>query len=287
MDMQRGKPVRAIERAFDVLLAVAELKPASLLEIQERSGLPRPTVARILKTLTEVGAIRRGMKDEKYHLAHVIADLARRLDPKDLLAEIAAPYLDELSSAIHWPAVVSVYEPDPGEYMLVLESSVKRSRFYVRPSATKAHINVLLSSLGVAYLAFLDEPRRAVVTARLRQSRDSHNLVGIAAGELEQRLEQVRRQGYAGRHPLYRGGSYNEPPADDGLSGLAVPLLHDDCAFGSLNVYWNRKAMKVEEAAVRHLERIREAANRVSAEAGRCLVAQSLLQGQWPADHRG
>ena len=48
-----------IETAFDLLDHVSALQPVRLIDLSEATGIPRPTVHRLLKQLMEVGAVRR------------------------------------------------------------------------------------------------------------------------------------------------------------------------------------------------------------------------------------
>ena len=278
--MSQEKPVRSIARTFDVLDAVAMSSGASLHEIELRTGLPRPTVARLAKTLEERHLLRRGIRDGRYHLGRTLAELALRLEPDSLLADVAAPGLNALSRETGWPAAVALYEPDPGDCMRLVETSRKISRFYLR-AVTITRINLLLSSLGLAYLAYTTPEQLDAVLARVRQvTRDPHNLAAIAAGGLHERLAELRTLGYAPRDPRFLGGGYNELPVDDRITGIGVPLLWEGQAFGSLNVYWHRRAMSVEDAAAAYLPLIRDTASRIAAEAARLGVAQRLLDRQ-------
>ncbi|MFC0110442.1 helix-turn-helix domain-containing protein [Kibdelosporangium aridum] len=85
-----------IEAAFDVLDHVRALEPVRLLDLAEASGIPRPTVHRLLTQLIAVGAVRRDGK--RYRLGASLlgfspgGQIERRLRTvaKRPLAELAA-----------------------------------------------------------------------------------------------------------------------------------------------------------------------------------------------------
>ena len=47
---------------------------------------------------------------------------------------------------------------------------------------------------------------------------------------------------------------------DDGLAGIAVPLLDRTRVHGSINILWIRTAMTIDECAARYLADLKEAA---------------------------
>src|SRR5690606_10192269 len=108
-------------------------------------------------------------------------------------------------------------------------------------------VNLFGSAGGSAFLAALTEGRRNELAQAIRGGRDVHNANVLAAGDLEARVARARVQGYASRHPVYRGGAFNGTPRDDGLNAIAVPVIHSGRLLGALNINWNRAAMTEQE----------------------------------------
>jgi IclR family mhp operon transcriptional activator len=262
------KTIRAVERTFEVMHALRELKDASIAELEEKTALPRPTLLRILKTLMEMGAVRRGLKDRRFRNRVFLDDFTEQHTPSDRLADIAAPLLEQLCAVVHWPSTVGVYgDRDPGDYMQSIESTATITPFYVS-RLNKKRVNLLMSAQGGAFLAQLDQSQLNLILEHIRHySRDHHNLLAIASGDLEARLEQVRECGYALRHPRYLGGAYNGAAADDGMNTMAVPLIADGRVFGASTISWNRKAMTAQQAVENHLPDLQKTADAIAHEA--------------------
>jgi IclR family mhp operon transcriptional activator len=262
------KTIRAVERTFEVMHALRELKDASIAELEEKTGLPRPTLLRILKTLMEVGAVRRGLKDRRFRNRVFLDDFTEQHTPGDRLADIAAPLLERLCAVVHWPSTVGVYgDRDAGDYMQSIETTSGITPFYVS-RLNKKRVNLLMSAQGGAFLAHLDQTQLSVILEHVRShSRDHYNLLAIAAGDLEARLEQVRQSGYALRHPRYIGGAYNGAAGDDGMNTMAVPLIGGGRVFGAATISWNRKAMTPQQAVENHLAELQKTAAAISHEA--------------------
>ncbi len=73
-------------------------------------------------------------------------------------------------------------------------------------------------------------------------------------------LAETRQRGYGIRAPTFVAKFYGEPPRDDGLAAIALPLLDRTRVHGSINILWLRTAFTVEEFASRHLGDLKAAA---------------------------
>ncbi len=262
--MQSVKSIRAVERAFAVLEALQNAADgATLADLQRATGLSKPTLLRLLKTLIQVKAVRRGMADQKYRTAVQLNLLGRGVTALERLAEISAPILDELCQQLEWPSDVLIHQEDD-DCMMVLESNLRRSRFYVRRRVGRSRVNLLGSAGGLAFLSALRAERVEQLREAARHGADPHNTKIIARGDLDQVLETVRARGYAARHPLYRGGSYRLTPRDDRLFAIAVPILGDHFVLGAVNVNWNRQAHSEQAMAAMAVEPLQQAATRIA-----------------------
>jgi IclR family mhp operon transcriptional activator len=274
--MQSVKTIRAVERAFEVLQALQAMpNGATLVELQAATGLSGPTLLRMLKTLIGVKAVRRSMTDQRYRNSVQLKALTRSMHPADRLADVAAPWLDTLCQQVEWPSDLAVHSADE-DFMTVLESSLRQSRFFLRRSRGRVRVNLLGSAAGTAFLSALTAQRRQRLVEAARAGRDIHNAKAIALNDLDQRVAQARARGYAARHPVYRGGSYNGEPRDDALDAIAVPVVFAGHVLGALNINWNRAAMTEQEMVRRNLQALREAAAGIAHDA----AAQGVLDEQ-------
>jgi len=271
--MESVKTIRAVERAFQVLEALQRMPTgATLAELKAVTGLSGPTLLRLLKTLAGVKAVRRSMVDQRYRPGMRLIVLTRGLDPADRLADLAAPWIDLLCQELQWPSDLAIHAGDD-DFMLVLESSLRQSRFYVRRRAGRVRVNLLGSAAGNAFLAALQPARRSALVEAARRGRDIHNAKVIACGDLEERVAIARERGYAARHPLYRGGGYQGEARDDALNAIAIPVGVGGKLIGALNLNWNRAALTEKRMAQRSLE----ALQRTAAGIGAAVAEHGLL----------
>lgn len=265
--MESVKTIRAVERAFAVLQALQRLpNGATLIELQHATELSGPTVLRMLKTLIGVKAVRRSMIDQRYRNSMQLKVLTRGMHPLDRLADAAAPWLDRLCQEVEWPSDLAVHAQED-DFMSVLESNLRQSRFFVRRSRGHVRVNLLGSAAGTAFLSALTQHRRIALVEAARAGRDVHNAKVIAINDLERGVAQARARGYASRHSVYRGGGYNGEPRDDALNAIAVPIVCAGKVLGALNINWNRTAMTEKEMVRRNLATLREAAEGIAADA--------------------
>jgi len=258
--MDSIKTIRAVERAFAVLHALQAMPlGATLIELQHATGLSGPTLLRMLKTLIGLNAVSRSMTDQRYRNSVQLHVLARGIHPLDRLADIAAPFLDQLCQQIEWHSDLLVHTGDD-DFMTVLESNLRKSRFYVRRRRGRVRVNLLASASGLAFLSALPDARRRALVLAARSGRDLHNAKVIALNDLERHAMQARLLGYALRHPVYRGGGYDTAARDDALQAVAVPVQVAGRVLGALNVNWNRAAFTAKQMVERHLDALRAAA---------------------------
>ena len=86
-----------IGTAFELLDHVGVLEPVRLVDLAEATGIPGPTVHRLLKQLIEVGAVRR--ERTRYRLGASLLGLGSRVTPERRLRVVARRPLAELAAA--------------------------------------------------------------------------------------------------------------------------------------------------------------------------------------------
>ena len=252
----RVKPIESLGRGLQVLQVLQEMRAASLHDLYLATGIPKPTLTRILYTAHQHGLVWQRMVDGAFLPSHS----QRRLEPDDdtWLVEIASPVLDELSSRLQWPSVLAVPRLD---YMETLETNSSRTYFDALPPRPRGYrVNMLGSASGRAYLAFCSRPEFDAVIARLRHRAAPAD--GLAADDdaLRRLVESTRQRGYGVRAPDF-GGDYSRPRSevDDGRESIAMPVRPDERVVATINLTWRRQVMSTTGMVQRHLGDLRAA----------------------------
>ena len=268
------KPIQSLERGLHVLAKLREMRAASLHDLHRATGIPKPTLTRILYTLYRQGLVWQRMADGAFLPSHLMLQRGR-LDDTAWLVEIASPVLERLCERVMWPSVLSVPRLD---HMEVVETNSPRAYFDELPAGPIGfRANLLRSASGRAYLAFCPDAEREAVLRRLRD-RDvvGHELARDPVA-VRRIVAATRRRGYSVRAPDF-GGHYSKTrrELDDGRSSIAMPVRSGGHVLACINLTWRRKALTLSQVVDRYAGDLRKAVTTIE---GRLAAS-----GAWAAE---
>ena len=251
------KPIQSLERGLHVLAKLREMRAASLHDLHRATGIPKPTLTRILYTLYRQGLVWQRMADGAFLPSHLMLQRGR-LDDTAWLVEIASPVLERMCERVMWPSVLSVPRLD---HMEVVETNSPRAYFDELPAGPIGfRANLLRSASGRAYLAFCPDAEREAVLRRLRD-RDvvGHELAHDPVA-VRRIVAATRRRGYSVRAPDF-GGHYSKTrrELDDGRSSIAMPVRSGGHVLACVNLTWRRKALTLTQVVDRYAGDLRTA----------------------------
>ena len=251
------KPIQSLERGLHVLAKLREMRAASLHDLHRATGIPKPTLTRILYTLYRQGLVWQRMADGAFLPSHLMLQRGR-LDDTAWLVEIASPVLERMCERVMWPSVLSVPRLD---HMEVVETNSPRAYFDELPAGPIGfRANLLRSASGRAYLAFCPDAEREAVLRRLRD-RDvvGHELAHDPVA-VRRIVAATRRRGYSVRAPDF-GGHYSKTrrELDDGRSSIAMPVRSGGHVLACVNLTWRRKALRLTQVVDRYAGDLRTA----------------------------
>ncbi len=257
--MADDKTVRALTRGLAVLEVLNHERACSLKHLHAATGIAKPTLLRLLRTLAAAGYVRRGMVDNLYRPTVNMRRLGGDMDADARLAEVAAPILDDLRNELGWPSDLAIYHRLAME---IVESSRFRKPFDlpfgIMPARNHGPLSyrvpMLLSGLGRAYLAFCPEPERQEILAALAASAEPNDRLARDQKRVETILDTTRAQRHGIRDPAYM----NE------LNAFAVPIRGDGRLLGCINLLWPSGAHRLPDMLDAHLPRLWSAADRIA-----------------------
>jgi IclR family mhp operon transcriptional activator len=257
------KTIQSLERGLRVLQALHATPISSLQDVHRLTGLPKPTLLRILHTLERSGLVSRRLADGRYRISSNLTRLTRKRDRYDRVAEAAAPVLDRLCHKVSWPSDLMV---PAGDHMEIRETSRTQSPFliYYTKDRVGTPVNWLLSAVGRAYLAYCPDTERRKLIDLLRKSDRPENWLARDPKRLEKILSDTRAKGYGTRDPAFLGGPYGSQ-LPDGLAAIAVPLSDRRRVHGVINIIWPKPARTIEEMVKDHLIDLQDAAAEIVA----------------------
>ena len=202
---------QAVRKAVALLKAFSHDQPElSVAELSRRLGIHKSTVSRLLGALELEGLVERNPETGRYRLGTELIVLAGQVVGHADLRLLAKPYLDALASRYGETANLVVLYHDSA---LNIEQSVPAERQIKDIGWVGKRTPLHATSPGKVLLAFLPAEERAALLARLRLHRYTPRTITERA-ELEQKLERVRRQGYA----------LAQEELEEGLNSAAAPV---------------------------------------------------------------
>lgn len=235
--MPSYKPVQSVLRALAVLEALNRRRTIGVAELHRATGLPKPTLVRLLETLISAGYVTSGERLEGYQVTSLVTNLSAGFHGGPLVIEAARPSAIELTRKLKWPAAVAVPEQDA---MVICFSTIPDSHMAPIHSTVGLRLSLLGRALGRAYLAFCPDDERETLLRMLaaRPAGEDHppDLVATARAV----VATVRRQGFAERDPQVEPRNSNT---------VAMPIRENDRVVATLGIGFYRSA--VTEATLR------------------------------------
>ncbi len=202
--------VSALKRGFAVLRCFEESAgPLTNGEIARLTGIPKPTVTRIVATLVALGYVRQALGSEKYALGARVITLAQSfLSSLDVRAT-ARPHMLELAEQVGGWSYLAVRN---GLEMVLIETCRSRSGMLLSRLVVGSRIPMANSALGRAYLSGLDPQERSALLAQLPRE-NPRQWPKLRAG-----LTRALKEGAAKGYCLSAGEWHRD------VHSIAVPL---------------------------------------------------------------
>lgn len=238
--------VRAVDRAIAILRSFSVDRPSmSVIDIQKHVGLSRPTVYRLLQTLTAAGMIEGEGDPQRFRLAAGVMRLAHTWLSGLNIVDVARPIIEHLQDLTGETAALFLLRGD--ERLCVLELKSRHVLAISRGIGDTAAVTQGAS--GKAILAFMNDSQRQLA------------LVGSSAkvqANMREVVATVRRDGFA--------VSWGEVFV--GAVAVAAPVFdHFGEVLGSVGVF-GPSARVPEKLVSVYAEHVVKAADELSAQLG-------------------
>jgi IclR family mhp operon transcriptional activator len=264
----RGGSVRSLERGLALLVALNRRKFPSVVELARDTRLPRPTVYRLLETLSRAGFVTRSRPLDRYCLSRQVRTLSDGFAEDDWIAEVAAPLMKEFTRQAVWP--VALLSFDEGR-MLVRETTHEASTLSIDHGMVGRRLPLLRTAAGRCYLAFSPDKERRTILEMLSRSKAPENRGARETQRLTKLLDAIRAKGYA----------VQDREINPKATGIAVPICLGSGVLGCMSLIWISSALTIEEAEAKLLPLLTSTAHRIA-------EAVRDRSGQWhaPDDER-
>lgn len=248
-----GNTVRAAARTLQILEAVSARGNADLASLQKMTGLPKPTIVRLLQTLKRSGYVRQVSRSVGYALTERVLRLSVGFTYTDRAVLAAREHLDFFTSTYKWPVGIATFYR--GALRLRYSTSAQ-SPISTNIPSLGTRMPMLTTAHGHVYLSFCSNTERKLIIETLRNPSHPESAEAQDTEALRAMVRTVRGQGYALRSLVLR----------DRVGGIAAPILYDGNIVATVSMRYYRSAISSGDVVKQYLEPLKKLAGDVSRE---------------------
>jgi IclR family mhp operon transcriptional activator len=216
----------------------------SLESLHTTTGMPKPTLVRLLETLIGAGYVSRVSRKEGYAVTESVLRLSAGVRDRDVLVDVARPLMEAFTREHKWQISLATHEAGA----MLIRATTRHISPYSRDQLfLNRRVPVLGSVVGRAYFAFCSIEERELIL-RIARASDSPDAEAARESEaVELMIRRIHRLRYAtdrrGRSDPYR--SLGVPIAESRTEGVVL---------GSMVMFWYGSMMTHQQAAERYLD---------------------------------
>jgi len=264
-------PVESVRRALEILRTVNRLRIASVSDLHAATGLPKPTVVRMLETLISDGYVARDNMCGGYRVTCRARELNSGYEGISRVIEASRPWAIDLTQRIKWPIGIGVLDGDA----IALQ-------FWTGTISPWAHTNTVLgirpnlitTAMGRAYMAFCSDDEREHLMETLRTNKEL-DFGPEQETQFRKLLLRVREDGYALRDPQ------TEPRR---TTTIAMPIRNNGAVLALITISFYSTAVAKEHIAERVIEPLRATTAKIE-ETLAFMYAADVPAYEAPRDH--
>lgn len=240
-------------RALSILRELNRQQNTTVDQLHRVTRLPKPTVMRLLGTLTGAGLVMKGERGIGYRVTSDVQALSAGLQGGPLVAEAGRPWAVELTRRLRWPAAIAVRDGSRIAISLSTAASSPVSPFH---ATIGMRHSMVTRALGRAYLACCPEAERRSLLRLLAASPDPEDNPPKLDRVVRTLVLTVRHQGYALRDPKVEPRNSNT---------VAVPIWLEDAVAGTLGLSFFRSAVSQHALVEELVPALHQASREISA----------------------
>ncbi|BDW81495.1 transcriptional regulator [Erythrobacter sp. Dej080120_24] len=250
-------PIRSLARGLEVLQTINREGSLTLTRICRITGLPYPTVFRIMQTLISVGFVECEPARKWYRPTLLAKTLSSGFPEESRLVAVSRPYIVELTEKFAWPISITTRV---GNMMMVRDSTHSLTSLTLSNYAPGYTLPLAECSTGKAYLAFCSEEERRSIRKGFGLLENPTDRIGAMLMDSESLFEEIRANGYA----IQARNAYTSNPGK--TSSIAVPIVADGTVFGAMAIIFFTVGVKMEKAVEAFVGDLKQSADRIAAD---------------------
>jgi len=250
-DDSRRHSIRSVERAIELLQSLNRRPISTLHDLHLETGLPKPSIVRLLRTLEAKGMVAQSSSYGTYQLLSHVKTLSCGFHHEPLIIEVADEIMVEFTKREGWPLALALFDVDA---MIVRASTIPYTSLSLLHSSLNMRLPMTSRAMGRCYLAHCSPNERRIIFEIIKQSGNDEDRRWLDLHNLAEILRTVRKQGYATRDRTI------EPRS----STMAVPVMGNGRVIASLGLTWISVAMTEARAAQLYYPMLVDIARQIS-----------------------
>lgn len=263
MAEQDTSGIRAASRVLTVLQAMNREPHSTIRSLHKATGLPKPTLVRMLKTLEADGFVSSDPRQAGYQITSLVTSLSNGFHGDPLVVEAGRGWAMGLSAEFKWPVAIAVFDRNA---MVVRYSTVHDSPVSPFHATINMRLSLFTRALGRAYLSACTDEQIASLIDKLKGSSELEGPEARAPEAVARIVQTVRSRGYAMRD------AYVEPRTSD---TIAAPIVPGGTVQASIGITYFRSALNSFGSHDRFVAALKEAAAGIAAEVDRLTAART------------
>jgi IclR family mhp operon transcriptional activator len=251
--VSRETDVQSIVRVLSVIEVLNQRSVTSIDAMHKVTGIPKPTLVRLLGTLVGAGYVFHVSRRDGYALTEKVLRLSAGYQYQDAVVDIARPLLEAFTRRHKWQ--ISFATPD-NDAMRVRFNTRHLSPFAPDNRRLNHRVGMLTSAMGRAYIAFCSNLEREIIMSFLLASDEDMNARAKEPGYVEVLIERARAKGYA----TIRRAAANH------TRSIAIPVLSagTETALASMAIFYFSSTMSEAQAAAKFLDEMYDIAGQIT-----------------------
>lgn len=250
--MPSYSPVKSVWKTLELLKELNRQSVSSVSHLHRQTGLPKPTVVRLLETLAEAGYVTNDRRQGGYRITSLVQSLSCGFQGDAPVVEAGRPWAIEFTRRFQWPVAIAVLDLDAVTVRLSTIADSPISPFH---ATINMRLPLLTRGLGRAYLAFCSQSERNFILQILARSADPEDAGARDRATTLAMLGRIRKLGFAERTMAV------EPTSS---STLAVPIKRGKDVLATIGVTYFRSAMPTKQARERYIPALWEMADNIA-----------------------
>lgn len=260
--LEKNDRIRSVERAIDLLQALNRRPLSTLHDLHCETGLPKPSIVRLLRTLEAKGLAAQSSSYGAYQLLGRVKSLSSGFHHEPLIVEVAEEIMIDFTRREGWPLSLALFDLNA---MVVRACTIRYTALSLEHASLNRRLSLVTRALGRAYLAHSAPNEQAILLEILMHSKDPEDEGAQNREMMAGMIDEIRVRGYSTRDPLINPRS----------ATIAVPVRDNGRVVASLGFTWIAAAMPLQKAIDQYFPRLLETAEAIS----------SALENYEPQDH--